>query len=292
MITVTTLNVLHKDLSNIAHHHECIELALKSERRLILLENLLLSHIHKNEIICLQEMSLLWIRLLKPLFTTFNYSIRKAVYNMMVVVIVVPSSFKILKWKTKTIEESTFSKIVPEQIATIKKPNKLLVVEIEEIETKRRIVIGTYHMPCLYDKPNIMFMHCLFIMHEIQLYARQNPCILCGDFNLQPDCYIYDFIINKTVSIEINQAVQKFIDKINKMNTTLPDVPFTCQSKASSSPVTFSGILDYIFYTKLIPLTDTIVTGIEDPKNRQVSYPTLNWPSDHMMLTRAFTFEE
>ena len=47
-------------------------------------------------------------------------------------------------------------------------------------------VVGTYHMPCAFRVPAIMTIHCALSTQHLQKFAKDDPYLLVGDFNIKP----------------------------------------------------------------------------------------------------------
>ena len=57
------------------------------------------------------------------------------------------------------------------------------------------LIAGTYHMPCMFQQPRVMVVHCALSAQHIQRFAHseghQDPFIYGGDFNIKPDSPMY-----------------------------------------------------------------------------------------------------
>jgi mRNA deadenylase 3'-5' endonuclease subunit Ccr4 len=57
---------------------------------------------------------------------------------------------------------------------------------------KDAFVVGTYHMPCMFQLPSVMMIHCALSAQHIARYSRGLPYIFCGDYNIKPDSRMYE----------------------------------------------------------------------------------------------------
>lgn len=98
--------------------------------------------------------------------------------------------------------------------------------------TRRRLVVGTYHAPCLFKtQPRGHAMHIDNALHFLEHVSSSMPgvpAVLAGDFNMQPSDAAYLFAVRGKNKID---AMQRLHGQHS---------PTNCCS-------VFSGCLDYVF---------------------------------------------
>jgi 2',5'-phosphodiesterase len=75
--------------------------------------------------------------------------------------------------------------------------NCIVMARLRDRETGSKFVIGTYHMPCLFGsdaKCQVMVAHCALLMRHAQQWAKGDPLLVTGDFNIKPFDPAYKFI--------------------------------------------------------------------------------------------------
>ena len=91
----------------------------------------------------------------------------------------------------------------------LKRFNQMICVRLSSKSSasnnSSNFVVGTYHMPCMFDYPAVMMTHCALSAQHIQRYAKSDPFIFTGDFNTKPTDSMYELLtkgsVDKSVSI-------------------------------------------------------------------------------------------
>jgi len=73
--------------------------------------------------------------------------------------------------------------------------NQMVSLRLQSLSSGCQFVIGTYHMPCMFDKPAVMIMHTALSLQYIQKRAKDDPVIFCGDFNFTPNSTMYQLVM-------------------------------------------------------------------------------------------------
>lgn len=72
--------------------------------------------------------------------------------------------------------------------------NQMICVRLRSMTTGQSFVVGNYHMPCMFQLPSVMIVHCALSAQHLQRYAKEDPYVYCGDFNIQPDSPMYTLL--------------------------------------------------------------------------------------------------
>lgn len=77
--------------------------------------------------------------------------------------------------------------------------NQIVTVKLQDKTTQKSFVVGTYHMPCAFYKPEVMTIHTDLAARHVQNLAKEEardgsgeenratPYVLAGDWNIKPD---------------------------------------------------------------------------------------------------------
>ena len=171
--------------------------------------------------------------------------------------------------------------------------NKLIVLQV--LIDGQPLSIGTYHMPCLFDKPEVMTIHALAIKDLMFRLSGRHPFILAGDFNSRPNERPYRVLIDRTVAQQItlpnipNTNVPFPFDRRTLLHSAYrtrngAEPAFTNFSTTKNAP-NFIATLDYIFFAGSLMPTDVLPLPSR-PTSK--SYPDREHPSDHLMLAASF----
>eukprot|EP00924_Labyrinthula_sp_SR-Ha-C_P001542 snap_masked-scaffold_18-processed-gene-1.21-mRNA-1 protein AED:0.06 eAED:0.07 QI:0/-1/0/1/-1/1/1/0/355 len=152
--------------------------------------------------------------------------------------------------------------------------------------------ISTYHMPCLFKRPNVMRLHLEGLANYVEELSRKKkvPHILLGDFNMQPDSELYkDFTRDDFVS-----AYKVFAGKEPEVTNYAVSV-FKAKRKDEEDEVNeFIGTLDYIFLSpfggKRFEVEDCVsLPSIIEVQEQAASFPSDKEPSDHLLIGCTLT---
>ena len=159
----------------------------------------------------------------------------------------------------------------------------------------RSLFVGTYHMPCLYDKPDVMNLHALAVKDLMFRLSGGHPFILAGDFNTQPHEIAYRAITEPGVAQRLalpsipNSNILYPFDTRRLLHSAYRSrngaEPAFTNYATTLKAANFIGTLDYIFYAGHLAVTDVLKLD-DHPTGR--SFPDKKHPSDHMMLAASF----
>lgn len=166
-------------------------------------------------------------------------------------------------------ENKTIDSPVPvdERAMAIKKYNEALIATFSHDD--RKFLVVNYHMPCAFAYPLVMRLHVEALRNLVESRSNSNlPVILLGDFNSTPDSEVYKMITSKFENINSSLTTCKSLYKYETM----------------TSPMEFTGTIDYIF-TKRFRLEEVDIKIIDCE-----CIPNKNYPSDHVPVSASFSF--
>ena len=283
-------------------------------------------HLHQNTVICLQEVSRTMLPEINALFLRMDYNFVHSLYggqynDYMGVGIAVPVSMELKsthligignhirstvhprekkssfltwcrdRWHWLMAKSIEFT-IDPWEIA-MSRNNTLICLEV--LMEGNLLSVGTYHMPCLYQIPDVMMIHSSVVKDLMFQLAAGHSFILAGDFNFEPRENSYRAITGKLYAK--NDLLPKSpyyqvsywpkVDQILRSaycekNGTEPN--YTNFASTTSSP-NFCATLDYIFFSGDL-VVDQVLELPDHPTGE--SYPDETHPSDHLMLAASF----
>lgn len=329
---VTTYNMLSSNLGSAEYYPKCKPAACDPKLRYPILQEKLAAEVDKRAIICLQEISLSWASNLHSYFASNGYYLITGMYGSrfngyMGVGIAVPhEKYEIVDSDISCI--ATTRRLPRRQkgnpfieyvmsifrvIFNMKKPedtaweaaanrhNQMVSLRLRSKDPKDRLktfCVGTYHMPCMYRLPAVMLIHSAMSAQHIQKFAKKDPYIFTGDFNIQPMSSAYCMLTTGSVSDDCSDIPEKengcdLEFKVKPMRSayktkTGAEPVFTnyAQTKEDSQP--FIGTLDYIYLSD-----EWIVDAVSDtPKTIEEMngpLPTLREPSDHILISATLT---
>ena len=171
--------------------------------------------------------------------------------------------------------------------------------------------VSTYHMPCKYDKPIIMYSHIASIMCHLNHLCDKLPVIFMGDLNIVPKSISYDLLISRTIPEDMLKLFKysgnrSYPFKSNDENFNPTDRLITIGSAwkdvngkepnytnvCITREKKFIDTLDYVLYRGLIPVTcefDNRTTDYPEACN-QVPHPTSRCASDHLPIIGSFVY--
>ncbi|CAF1054156.1 unnamed protein product [Adineta steineri] len=282
---------------------------------------------HQNTIICLQEVSRTLLPTLKAFFHRMNYIMIESLFgerynDNMGVAIAVPVTMPLF-YKNSIIVGDHIRSIIPSfkkdlsslstwrnalmySVMDQSKPssnglweramslNNTLVCVGVHIHG-RPLFIGTYHMPCLFQIPEIMVMHSSAVKDLMFQLAAGHPLILAGDFNLQPHDISYRAITERGYARHIElppvgnytknypfNTRQLLRSAYREKNGTEPNYTNFSSTRKTKN---FCATLDYIFFSGNLIVNDVLQLP-NYPTGE--SYPDRTHPSDHLMLAASF----
>lgn len=242
-VKVTTYNVLSSHLAAPSWFQACNPEYLAPKYRFESLKKKLDEECESNAVICLQEVSHTWAGPLHSLFAKTGYHVINALYgnrmnNYMGVTLAVPlDKYDILDVNIQKVSDTkimprkpklTYFQEVLQQVQSffvklailfklyrppfdvwdnvLYRHNQMVCARLQDKESGKSFVVGTYHMPCMFDKPAVMVTHTSLSAKHILRYAEQvsadessgervvDPVIFCGDYNFKPGSAEYELI--------------------------------------------------------------------------------------------------
>ena len=168
------------------------------------------------------------------------------------------------------------------------------LISLEVVINSRSLLIGTYHMPCLYLQPDVMAIHSSLVKDLMFQLADGKDFVLAGDFNLKPSDPNYRALIERgqiDTSLPLSSTYQvsyrsntEQVLKSAYLEKNGTEPVFTNFSDTPHSPK-FLATLDYIFFSGQL----TVQNVLELPDQPLGdSYPDENHPSDHLMIAATF----
>tara|TARA_R100001163_G_C5068292_1_gene208346 strand:- start:2626 stop:3768 length:1143 start_codon:yes stop_codon:yes gene_type:complete len=185
--------------------------------------------------------------------------------------------------------------------------NSLLMFHLQQpsrnnYDTSKSFIIGTYHMPCDFTRPNVMTLHSYYSALTIQKWAHKQGVkniIFAGDFNIKPDSPQYKAIIQgksghnilggfnpvvKDPGYDFFKPMISVYAAVSEDTKTEPKFTNYAQSERSVNP--FIATLDYIFLMGDWDIKEVReLPGQDNPEEYFTTpLPTVTEPSDHLML--------
>jgi mRNA deadenylase 3'-5' endonuclease subunit Ccr4 len=250
-VKVTSYNVLSSHLSAASYFTACQPEYCDPQYRFQLIQAKLDQEIASNAVICLQEVSTSWACHLHPYFIHHGYHFITGLYGnrydgYMGVGMAIPLSkydiedvdisniadTKRMPRKAKV--DSFFGKVwstlnnwfwkLAEMVRLYKPPidvwdnalyrrNQMICTRLRCKETKRAFVVGTYHMPCMFKLPAVMHIHCALSAQHIQRFAKHDPFLFVGDFNIKPESSQYELLTKG----KLEKNVSRFYNALRQL---------------------------------------------------------------------------
>ncbi len=320
-------NLLSTDLARPDYHNKCNPFDLDTTNRWKLIQLKLIIQTKRNAIICLQELSSKWIELLLPFFMTKNYyfiydsqwlgvgiAFPQQIYgledlhfvpigdkikqNCQLIPQLQPTIWKKLSsyfYYLPTLCSSTTKKQTEDiwQMA-INRRNRLLGIKLKI--NNNIFYVFTYHMPCAFKTPDLMNIHCLFLLKAIDDIAiKDQSFILAGDFNSMQQSDVYKLITQGIHPVLPDSSLYTILKDINTgkllqsayvaYNGTNPFFTNFSHTKDATEP--FMACIDYIFFSPNLKCINTFDTLHEVP---MTTFPNQFQPSDHLPIGATFRF--
>lgn len=233
-VRVVTYNVLSSSLCSPFFFNRVNQAYCAFDYRYERVVEQLITEIKKQAVICLQEVSLLWVSKLVFFFesnhytcVTSNYGIRNNGY--MGICIAYPRNRYQLKasdvfcvtdtkvggWKDPSAKKDTTQpgrwtrmwlsllswlnlspKREKESLWDTAKSRNNTVICLRLANNTKEFMVATYHMPCIFWEPAVMSIHITMAIQAIQRLATKAnvPYIVAGDFNFKPISACYQFV--------------------------------------------------------------------------------------------------
>ncbi len=222
-------------------------------------------------IICLQEVSEDWVVLFAKFFQSVSYNYINVqhgrVFNgNMGVLVAYPQSLNIIRSEFYNVGQHVMVTDENSKLAA-SKTNIAILLLVENLQTKTKFGITTYHMPCEPTIPQIALTHTKVLYKKIQRFMENHPWIWGGDFNMIPETRSYTYLT------DVAKIGCIWKDKLGYYPLT---------NHAYIRDVEFKGCIDFVFYTKEFkPL------NIQIDKIKNI-IPDSIQPSDHIPIMVEF----
>jgi mRNA deadenylase 3'-5' endonuclease subunit Ccr4 len=317
MVLVCTYNILSTKLVSPDWHVGVPGRYLETNHRWKLIKEKIAEKILDGYIICIQELSEEWISKLLVLFNVSNYTF---VYdsNYLGVGIAFPNSYILegmnivcvgdeLRKQCKFVKANTgyitgiynwlASWVRTEakdswQLACDRK-NRYLKVSLTD-EKSNQFDVYTYHMPCAFTNPDLMFIQASALLNFVKREAGNKPYILAGDFNSRPSSEVYRMItkrLYKHVPSKHFHSTSNFItDCLKSAYGTINHYEpfFTCSAYSKVDGNLFRDTIDYIFYSDGFYANS--VSQITTKRLPPIPFPSKDEGSDHIMISANLSF--
>jgi hypothetical protein len=202
--------------------------------------------------------------------------------------------------------------------SVVSRPNQLVSCRLRSIELDEEIVVGTYHMPCMFDVPPLMVAHVSLAVQHLQRFAGDTPYVLAGDFNFKPSSAEYRLVTEGTLDRQVSFPLivapfecdadssqdpsyptpvegddwrpDVLLPLRSAYRTRLGEEPsFTNYAQTGDRPV-FIDTLDYLFHSDVLEVAEVLPLPSQASAVLEGSLPNDQEPSDHLMLAASFTF--
>jgi len=331
---IITYNVLSSKLCGEDYFVKCNPKDLDPSTRLKRVISKLESEIQKGSIICLQEVSYDWCGALATLFQQNGYFLFTGLYgklfngNMGITLAFPTAKYKAItmtmrrlshtkKWPSPP-DQGILNKLWDSAHSWILAPVRYLsgykekkdewdlaksrenVFLFARLQTREglgeTLCIGNYHMPCMWRDPKVMTIHTALAGLLMQNLAKDDPYVLCGDFNFDPKSPQYQLVT--TGALEQNhpehptlrdyddwrpKLVRPFFSAYASFHGKEPEYTNNAQIKEEAP---FIATLDYIFHSEDLQVTETV--SLDYLKELKGPFPISTEPSDHVMIGAEF----
>ncbi len=311
-LEVISYNVLCPHLCAQKDYPRCTADALDPEKRQARVWAEIESHIVKRRLICLQELARDWYTEMLPLLLANNYMIVPGLYGyesngyMGVAVAYPTEKYELIEVITPRVaDEAGWPPRDPDaahepQTAVDlarSRQNVMVLLRLRCKLVNSEFVLGTYHMPCMYDRPEVMQLHAAAAADQAQQFADGDPLVLAGDFNFAPDSPGYRIVTRGKCQRADERRTLSTFPALDKRHLRAREVmrsayhvahkqepAFTAYSFTMwKGPNLFSGAIDYIFISK--HFTHASATKLpESIASYATPLPTSDEPSDHLLV--------
>ncbi|CAF3920284.1 unnamed protein product [Rotaria sp. Silwood1] len=309
-----------------AVYQKCQPQCLKTDYRWNLIESQLKQEIihHDNTVICLQEICLSFLPKLELFFRGLNYTFFHNLYgslnnDYLGIGTAIPLSMQLksisyikvgdylrsinmprekkdslLTWG-QSLWQYLKSKFVEPSMDTwemaMSTPNTLICLQV--VIDSKILYVANYHMPCLYQIPDLMRIHSCVVKDLMFELAAGHNFILTGDFNIKPSEICYRVLTEKFYNANLPESniyeisyrpnIEQVLKSAYREKNGVEPV-YTNYRDVPKSP-NFCATLDYIFFEGHL----TVEKVLELPDQpRSESYPDETHPSDHLLIAASF----
>lgn len=185
----------------------------------------------------------------------------------------------------------------------LRRDNTMIAAEFETTSGDTFCIAG-YHMPCLYgslEKERVMVIHAKLAADFVHRFARGQPYVLAGDFNIKPRDATYALLTQGHLSDQFaDHAPPEHPNLAESFTPTLqeplhsayvaklgaePDFTNFAYTIRSPTDEPFVETLDYIFCKpNAWTVLDVKALATKDQIDLNAPYPDDREPSDHVLL--------
>ena len=186
---------------------------------------------------------------------------------------------------------------------TKSRKNQMIVVRLKALKSDRlrEFCVGTYHMPCVFESPQVMVAHTALSAQNLLRQAGGLPCVFAGDFNVKPRDSAYTLLTTGSLAPDHPDYPTSSLTD----DSWTPDLPnpfqsayvaatgsepeFTNKSQVKNDPI-FVDTLDYIMTQGFDVCGVRPLPSLDDVEHID-SFPTASEPSDHLLLAAELEFK-
>lgn len=315
-VDVVTYNVLSPLLCDTRSYPKCTADAVDPAKRQQRVWDKLVRHVASRRVICLQELARDWYADLLPLLNANRYVIVWAqcghdgnghmgdavaypTDKFDLVRVALPRVAAVANWPLPPPPPVPLPPGAPHNAVdlAISRQNVMVMLRLRCVATGTEVVVATYHMPCMYDRPEVMQLHSAAAVSQAQAFADGDPLVLAGDFNFRPHSPEY-LIATRTRAQRTDEratlAAHPYLHKRHlrthaKMRSAYllahgAEPAFTHHSHTvwkSGKVNPFVGTLDYIFVSEHFTHVAATLLPASTAEYGE-SLPTEDEPSDHL----------
>jgi len=186
-------------------------------------------------------------------------------------------------------------------------PQVAILLRLQRRKDDNILNLCTTHISAQWNHHDIQLVQTQFLLEEVQKHVpKDEPLILCGDFNVTSDAPSYQLLTQGVLSQnrlkdvrasdpEIPLPYHSFHHELNLQSayaTSLGAEPeltnFVERSEQNDSP--FCGPLDYIFFNQHLDIQGVRKLPPKHLVKSEFALPNILFPSDHLPVQAIFSF--
>ena len=181
--------------------------------------------------------------------------------------------------------------------------NTMIFIRLLDLKSKETICFANYHMPCMYRRPKVMSIHASLCAKQAQKLANNDALVLAGDWNFGPESEMYklittgklpedsdafpDLVEGDTFDFDLEYPLSSaYADHSREPSFTNHALIMLPWEKDIRDP--FTGCLDYLFFDRRKLEVSNVITTPTSTESLGGVLPTLEEPSDHLMIGASF----
>lgn len=184
-----------------------------------------------------------------------------------------------------------------------KRHNAFIMARLQDKESGKQFSLATYHMPCLFGsdaKCSVMTIHLALLFQAAERFAKGEPLIVTGDFNMKPDSSQYALVTNGSLPVghpqnpespmpDFKLAVRPMRSAYVVHSGSEPEYTNLARTKFNKDG-SFIETLDYIWISEHVSVTAVRALPTRASQAGVHSNPTKDEPSDHIMISADVAF--